>query len=354
MKSIPRILIAEDDPEQLTLLTKILKINRVEIIAALNGHEAFEKSVQFSPHVALIDVQMPGMNGIEALAKINTTIHDDPPAVILMSATLNKEIRIQGFSDGAQDFIQKPVDPLELTLKIQNILRMRMISEKIRDLNEKLRKEKKLLTKYFSNDLVEKILSEEISTDLGGQNVKVTILFFDLRNSTTIAESLPPDVFSAFLSEITGGVMKRVFASGGSVNKILGDGILATFGAPIPSESDPENALNCALEIGKYIAEYNGRRPEFLEAPVQYGIGIATGVVFAGNIGSVERIEYTVLGDAVNIAARLQAMTKEAGEKILTEDETIRTLKVQYNLKPLGAQTIRGRHSTVSIHSLQV
>ena len=154
------------------------------------------------------------------------------------------------------------------------------------------------------------------------------------------------------LCNIFTDVMDLIFKNNGSVNKLIGDAILATFGCPVTREDDAKNAIKSALEIRDTLSMFNDVKPSYLLQPVEFGIGIASGKVFAGNIGSFRRLEYTVIGDVVNTASRLQALAGELGKDILIDGATLAKVPglVTY---PLTAQFLKGKHKHVDIHVLE-
>ena len=192
----------------------------------------------------------------------------------------------------------------------------------------------------------------ELESRPGSTRRTVTVLFFDIRSSTAIAEQCEPEAFAAFLSDILADIMDAVGGCNGSVNKLLGDGLLAVFGAPVSTGNDACNALEAARRIRDYLDTFNDVRPDFLTEPVKAGIGLATGPVFAGLIGSVHRQEYTVLGDPVNLASRLQALTKRLDETILMDEATARVVGDAYNCQALFKGRVRGRTELVRIFGL--
>ncbi|MEQ9363752.1 MAG: adenylate/guanylate cyclase domain-containing protein, partial [Leptospirales bacterium] len=189
-----------------------------------------------------------------------------------------------------------------------------------------------------------------ISPNLGGQNLEATLMFFDLRNSTGIAEYMPAAEFSTFLSNLFSDLYDLVMASGGSVNKFTGDGLLATFGCPISGGDDAFNAINCAFKFRDFFAMYNEYPPVELKDPLGYGIGIASGPIFAGNVGSFRRMEYSVLGDPVNLASRLEALTKKAKVDIFVDGVTRELLGDRVKFKRLLNSKIRGKAEAVKIY----
>ena len=206
-----------------------------------------------------------------------------------------------------------------------------------------------LLSRYLTDDLIEYVrrTGKDPLTTL---RRKATILFFDIRNSTGIAEKLEPEAFARFLSDIFTDIMDLIYGAGGSVNKLLGDGLLATFGCPLSSGDDAYNAVAAAKGIRDYLSTLNDVRPEGIEEPIWAGMGIATGTVFSGVIGSVRREEYTVLGDAVNLASRIQTLTRKANEPILIDDATFLEVSSRIECRAEYRGRVRGRERGVTIY----
>jgi PAS domain S-box-containing protein len=208
-----------------------------------------------------------------------------------------------------------------------------------------------LLNRYLGEDIIEYI-RETGKNPLGTKKQKVTVLFFDIRNSTGIAEKLAPETFAEFLNDILTDIMDLVYGCKGSVNKLVGDGLMATFGAPLATGRDALNAVEAAQEIYNYLKTFNDVRPGYLSGPVTAGLGIATGTVFAGVIGSVRRQEYSVLGDAVNIASRLESLTRNSAEKVLMDEATYEEVKDAFPCRKAFAGRLRGRTGSTLIYGL--
>jgi len=223
---------------------------------------------------------------------------------------------------------------------------------RIRALEEQIQSHYRALERYFPSDIARSILSNESGCELNGGHMDITALFFDLRSSTKIAESLEPLLFSEFLSQLFTDIMDLIYGNGGSVNKMLGDGLLATFGPPSPSPNDAKMAIVSAVQIIEHLDTFNDVRPEYLKEPIKAGIGIASGRVFAGFVGSVRRMEYTVLGDAVNIAARLEAATKELNTPIAIDEESVRLAGDGFDTVFLERLTLRGRKEPIGVYGI--
>jgi class 3 adenylate cyclase len=227
------------------------------------------------------------------------------------------------------------------------------MQQRVRELERENAKLRGVLSRYFSDDITQKILTDEVEVDFGGRLTDATILFFDIRNSTEIAESIPPSQFAELLSDVLTDVMDLVYGNRGSVNKLLGDGLMATFGCPVASEDYTLSAARTALQIIEYLKSFNDVKPDYLRSPLNAGVGIATGRVFAGNIGSVRRMEYAVLGDAVNVSSRLEALTKTAGVPILIDGNTRHALGGRIRAKRVQFDSVRGKNLLVEIYSLE-
>ena len=147
-------------------------------------------------------------------------------------------------------------------------------------------------------------------------------------------------------------MMDLIFGHQGSVNKLMGDGILATFGCPKSFGDDAGNALSCALQIEKHLLTYNSMRPDYLNADVKIGIGVATGLLFSGMVGSMHHLEYTVLGDPVNVASRLQALSKQTDSDILTDSVTLTSSSQVFDVSRIETNKIAGRSGTIEIYEV--
>jgi PAS domain S-box-containing protein len=208
-----------------------------------------------------------------------------------------------------------------------------------------------LLSRHLGEDVIDHIRKTG-KNPLKTKKQKVTVLFFDIRGSTEIAEKLAPEVFAEFLNDILMDIMDLVYGCKGSVNKLIGDGLMATFGAPLSTGRDAHNAVEAAQKIYNYLRTFNDVRPVCLAEPVSAGLGIATGIVFAGVIGSVRHQEYTVLGDAVNIASRLEDLTRHASEKVLMDEATYDEVKDLFPCRKAFSGRLRGRTGSILIYGL--
>ncbi len=209
----------------------------------------------------------------------------------------------------------------------------------------RLEQEKERLSKYLSKDLAELVLGDPSMFELGGTRRHATILFSDIRNFTPLAERQEPEQVVQVLNEYFTEMVTIVFRYGGTLDKFLGDGLMAVFSVPFDLPHHELRAVVVALEMIEAVREFNLRHG--LESsgapPLSIGVGIATGAVVAGNIGSPERMEYTSIGDTVNFAARLESLNKSLGTHIIISEETWRAIRDRVPTRPLPPIKVKGK-----------
>jgi adenylate cyclase len=183
---------------------------------------------------------------------------------------------------------------------------------------------------------------------LDGQVVEATVLFVDIRDFTALAERLAPQALIGTLNRFLSAASAAVAAERGMVNKFGGDSVLAVFGTPLnPADDHAERAVRAALAIRTAVDRFNAEQRDSDHPDLRVGIGIATGEVVAGNVGGDDKVEYTVIGDAVNLASRLEALTKETGQPILVSDQTARAAGDVASFSTIGDVTVRGKREPV-------
>lgn len=203
-------------------------------------------------------------------------------------------------------------------------------------------------SRYVSPEVVKHVLASREHT-LRAEQREVTILFCDLRDSTALGEKLPPNELMRLLNDYFALVTEAVFRHGGMINKFIGDGILAVYNAPLDVAAHADAAVKSAIEIQAEMDRMNRRWSDWLAARLSVGIGIHSGTVFAGNVGSSRRMEYTIIGDPVNVASRVESLTKEFGATILLTKETRHRLHERYPFKALGSVPLRGRSEPIEL-----
>jgi adenylate cyclase len=206
---------------------------------------------------------------------------------------------------------------------------------------------KETFGKYVTREIRDEILAGRIS--LEGEAREVTILFCDLRDFTPWVEASPPREVLRDLNDYFAEMNAAIRAEGGLVVQFIGDEIEAVFGAPVVQEAHAERAVRAAREMRRRLAAWNARRQAEAKPPLRHGIGIHTGTVLAGNVGSAERLSYALVGDAVNLASRIQGLTKDFGVDILASSTTRARLGAGLALEPLPATRVKGRSEEVEV-----
>jgi adenylate cyclase len=210
--------------------------------------------------------------------------------------------------------------------------------------------ERKALERFLSSAIVERILANPDQIHLGGENQEATILFADIRSFTRMAEKMEPQKVVELLNEYFTEMTDLIFENGGTLDKYLGDGIMALFGAPIARPDDALRSAKTAMEMERALVRLNEDWQARGQPAMQAGIGINTGPVTAGNIGSTKRMDYTVIGDAVNLASRLCA--KAAGGQILVSESSYRLLAGEMPARKLDPMLVKGKAAPVEVYEI--
>ncbi|MBP9712494.1 MAG: adenylate/guanylate cyclase domain-containing protein [Sterolibacterium sp.] len=227
----------------------------------------------------------------------------------------------------------------------------RLAYESLRSYREK-KQLRSAFSGYVSPPVLKEILSGRIKPELGGERIHAAVLFADIRNFTTRSESLSPektiDLLNAYFAEMTTAIQNH----GGMIDKFIGDGIMASFGAPQPLENASRSAFDAAGDMLARLDQLNIELVQRGHTAVAIGIGIHTGEVLAGHVGSIERHEYTLIGDVVNVASRLEGLTKDVDYPLVCSAITVAASGCLEQFHDLGAQAIKG-HSNIHVYGWQ-
>jgi adenylate cyclase len=205
------------------------------------------------------------------------------------------------------------------------------------------------MARYVAKEVVDKLLASG-QDFLDGNSHVATVLFADIRRFTTLAEAMSPQETVAMLNDYFTSMVEVVFAYGGMLDKYIGDAIMAVFGTAVSDVSDADNALTVATEMLRELTRFNQRRLEDGREAIEIGIGIATGEVLAGSLGSRRRLEYTVIGDNVNLAARLEGANKHYGTTVLLAASTVEALRSQPILRRLDLIQVKGKSQPTLVY----
>jgi len=215
------------------------------------------------------------------------------------------------------------------------------------------RQVKKLFSRYVSKDVYDQLVANPSLAALGGARRHMTVLFSDIRGFTTMSEQGSPEDVVSQLNELFTRMVGVVFAHRGTVDKFVGDMIMALYGAPLDDEEHAEHAVQTALAMLTTLHELNREWASQGKPQLGIGIGINTGEMIAGNVGSDRIMSYTVIGDAVNLGARLESLNKDYGTRIIISEATRERLKGRYDIHPLGDVVVKGKSQPVAIFEVK-
>jgi adenylate cyclase len=209
-----------------------------------------------------------------------------------------------------------------------------------------------LFGRYVSNDVIHELLTNPALASLGGERREMTVLFSDIRGFTSASEAGRPEDVVRQLNEYFGAMVEVLFRHQGTLDKFVGDMVMGLFGAPVPDDRHADHAVAAALDMVEALGRLNQKWAAEGRPSLDIGIGINSGEMIAGNIGSEAIMSYTVIGDAVNLGARLESLNKEFGTRILMSDATRVRLTHPVACRPLGSVTVKGKTQPVEIHEV--
>ena len=217
---------------------------------------------------------------------------------------------------------------------------------------EKMKSGLKSFEKYIPAALVRDLIKMGREAELGGEKLKITTFFSDIKDFTTISESLPPEALVTKLSEYLSGMSRVIHDKGGVIDKFIGDSVMAFWGAPRPSADQAAMACRAALACQSVVRELGEKWRKEGGAPFETRIGINTGEAVIGNIGSSERLNYTAIGDNVNLASRLESMNKYYGTRVMISENTYREVKDLFDVRLLDNLIVKGKTKPILVYEL--
>ncbi len=209
-----------------------------------------------------------------------------------------------------------------------------------------------LFSRYVSKDVIAELMADPSRARLGGQRREMTVLFSDIRGFTTASEAGTPEAVVAQLNEYFGEMVAVLFRHQGTLDKFVGDMVMGLFGAPLADAHHADHAVAAALDMVASLERLNARWRAQGRPPLDIGIGINTGEMIAGNIGAEAIMSYTVIGDAVNLGARLESLNKDYGTRILISEATRARLTRPVATREIGPVTVKGKTRAVVVHEV--
>lgn len=344
-----KILVVDDHVDNVELLSAYLRLADYQVTTALSGEEALQKVDRELPDLILLDVMMPGLNGYQVCERLKGDEATQFIPIVMITALQEKEDRVKGIEAGADDFLSKPFDEHELMARVKSLLRIKGLHDELGQKNELLFK---IMNRYVTEEVSALILDDpDTYLKLGGESRTVTVLFADIRGFTKFSEQHSAkrvvEVLNMLFSELT----KVIFKYKGTFDKYIGDAIMAFYGAPISYEDDVIRALQTALGMQQVFGQIKERWSSEELTSLALGVGLNTGEAVVGNIGSEKVMDYTVIGDTVNVAKRLQEVAGLG--QILISQSTYQQVKDQVIVEKIHPTLLKGKVEPIAIYELQ-
>lgn len=335
-----RLLIVEDNKVNRLLLSRSVEMQGHLVTQVENGRAALQILRREPFDLLLLDIEMPEMDGFAVLEEMKTDLDlQDLPVIVTSSVEgLNNIVRCIGL--GAEDYLPKPVNPVLLKARIDAGLEKKRLRDQL----------KQLVRRFATSEVAQDL--QQSGFALGGKRVHASVMFSDIRGFTPLVENHTPEETIELLNAYYALMFEAIGSHGGVVNQMIGDGLMALFGAPLPLDDCAGSAVTAALDMIELIEQFNLERSAMQKPVIGIGIGIATGDVVAGYTGTQTRATYTCVGETVNLAARLEQHTKVARCSILIDESTQLSLKHRVPADALGTVNFKGKSAAVEVFSV--
>ena len=360
MKTGARILVVDDEPGVRRAAARILESAGYDVAVAASGEEALRRLGE-SFEVVVTDLKLAGgIDGNEVTRRFREAGSAD---VVIMTGYPELDTAVQGLQAGAYDYLVKPVAPQLLLAVVQRCLEKRALSADLareKTLRAELDKAYKALAqlskvrdifgRFATPEVAELVMTHPEDFWMRGERRRVTVMFADVRGFTTYAASVSPEEASQALNEVFGALQDCIHPEGGVINKLLGDGAMIVFGAPLAVPQMEAAAARAALAAQKELQAVARRREARGLQGLGIGIGVNSGVVMTGYLGVKDRTEYSIIGAPINLAARLEKAAQPG--QILVGPETAEALAAEFVLQDIGMMAFHGVKEVVPVHAL--
>ena len=300
------ILVVDDNPDLRSYVAGILRKQGYQVWTARNGAEGFQDAQNRRPHLIVTDLMMPIVSGLDLIRMIRRDSDLKGTPIVLLTAKADEDTRIEGAELGADAYLSKPFNDRELLAEVRNLLALKENERRVAQLNTYLTDS--VLKRFLPPALVQRAAKGELLLDLRPEPRLITVLFSDIVGFTQLSNTLRSRRVAELLNEYLASMTRAVFENGGTVDKFMGDAILAIFGAPeeLTPNEQVRRAIAAARQMYRSLDELNDRWQAQGIDRVQFRCGIHQGTAVVGMFGGEERADYTAIGPSVNIASRIQ------------------------------------------------
>jgi class 3 adenylate cyclase/AmiR/NasT family two-component response regulator len=375
VRTLPLILVADDNAMNLDILETRLAAHGYEILAATDGETALALAREKHPDLILLDVMMPGLDGVEVCRRLKADPSLPFMPIIMVTARADSRDVVAGLEAGADEYLAKPVDQAALVARVKSMLRIKGLQDTVQEqaarleaqaaelaalnrtleqrVQEQLAQLERLgrLRRFFSPQLAELIVAGDAEDPLKSHRREVTVVFLDLRGFTAFAETAEPEEIMGVLREYHAEMGRLILAHEGTLERFTGDGMMIFFNDPVPVPNPAERAVRMAVAMRERVRalEAGWRKRGY---DLAFGVGIAQGCATIGAIGFEGRWDYGAIGTVTNLAARLcgeaqggqilVAQRVAAAVEELAELEEVGPLALKGLLRPVPGFNVRG------------
>ncbi len=361
-----QILVVDDLRDNVLVLTSHLQAHGYRTLSAYGGVDGLKIALREKPDLILLDIRMPQMSGLDVCAQIKQHADTALTSVILVTANSDPEDIVRGFNVGADDYLIKPFNYMEMLARVRSMLRIRdtqydllKANEALDELNQNLEQKVEAqvdelervnkLRRFFSPQIVDTIVNNA-EAKLSEHRREITVVFLDLRNFTSFAEQASPQEVISTIREFHAVIGPIIFEHRGTLERFTGDGLMVFLGDPEPMDDHPIQAVKMAQAIREAF-DVLFKTWEATGRDLKLGIGIATGIASLGTIGFEGRLDYAAIGSVTNLSARLCSQAK--GGEILAAESTIAKLPDDIPSDYVATIELKGFSKPQSVYSIQ-
>jgi class 3 adenylate cyclase/CheY-like chemotaxis protein len=352
-----RLLVVDDEPSNRDLLARRLEASGYQVASEADGEGALRRVASEPFDLVLLDVLMPGMSGLEVLAALRREHSRAGLPVILATALDGSEHVVEGLRLGANDHVTKPLDFPVVLARIEAQLAVKRAADEVTRLAQHLEIRnafiRRVFGRYVSDEVVDALLEQPEALELRGESREVTVLVADLRGFSSLTAECSPSEVLTLLNHHLGAMSEVIQAHDGIIDDFFGDGILAFFGAPVARPDHAAQAVRCAVSMQLALREVN-RTLRGLGLPeLEMGIGIDTGEVIVGSMGSEKRSKYGAIGLPLNLASRIESCTLGGeiliSDRVLAAAQDVARLDLVREIHPKGFEVPLRVHRVVGV-----